>query len=119
MDSILNLLQQKVNHGQEDVFTAENSQLQPQVNPYAEHLFQAGNVHHSRSPVKISSIPELILFALTPDDAVVPDWCDIINVRGLQKVVIVLVSGIGAVEFSKHQEHFSQCNTLFEKVISC
>ncbi|CAH3187934.1 unnamed protein product, partial [Porites lobata] len=109
---------QKVNHGQEDLFTAENSQLQPTVNPYTEHLFQAGNVHHALSPVKISSIPELILFALTPDDAVVPDWCDIMNVRSIQKVVIVLVSGIGAVEFNKHQEHFSQCNTLFEKCVA-
>ena len=89
--------------------------LQPKLNPHVKHLFQAEDgLSTDLFPVKISNIQELILFALTHES--MPNWCHISHVGKIQKVVIVLVSGVGAEEYVENQECFSQCNTQFEQV---
>ena len=92
---------------------------QPKVTPHAQHLFQPGKGQGTLSPLKISNIQDLILFTSLHDvqqNLPIPKWCHIGNASSIKKVVVALVSGVGAVEYEKNQDCFFQCNALFGQV---
>lgn len=84
--------------------------------PSPSHLFR---ICGALQPLKISDIQDLILFAALHDKErhlTLPKWCNQTEKNSIQKVVIVLVSGIGTAEYAKNQDCFTQCNALFDHV---
>lgn len=89
--------------------------LQPRIIPHSHHLFRVGQ--HTKERLKISKITDLILFASLQDaDPRCQSWCQIESADKVHKVVIVLVSGVGAEEFLENKDHFPKCSSLFELV---
>ena len=66
----------------------------------------------------MSDLQDLILFIASrqPEDCKEPKWCSISREENLKKIVVVLVSGVGAAEYNENQESFSQCSKLFKRV---
>ena len=95
------------------------SLLQPKVVAHAQHLFRTANGCGTLSPLKISNIQDLILFVSLHEAEShlgIPKWCYVGSAGSIRRVGIVLVSGVGAVEYKKNQDCFPQCNALFEQV---
>ncbi|XP_067043980.1 uncharacterized protein [Acropora muricata] len=85
--------------------------------PSLSHLFR---ICGALKPLKISDIQDLILFAALHEKErhlTLPKWCNQTEKNSIQKVVIVLVSGIGAAEYAKNQDSFTQCNALFDHCV--
>lgn len=89
---------------------------QHRVVPSPIHLFR---ICGALKPLKISDIQELILFAALHEKEqrlTLPQWCNQTEKNSIQKLVIVLVSGIGTAEYARNQDCFTQCNALFDHV---
>ena len=90
--------------------------LQLKVVPRAQHMFRVEQ-GCAISPLGITNIKDLILFASFMGElGRHPKWCEITKAGKIQKVVVVLVSCVGAKEYMENQSSFPQCNKLFEQV---
>ncbi|RMX46312.1 hypothetical protein pdam_00000564 [Pocillopora damicornis] len=95
---------------------SEKEVQKPKIIPHAHQLFRVGK--NTKERIKISKLADLIFFAslrdVDPRCQSCQSWCQIEGADKVHKVIIILVSGVGAKEFIENKDCFPKCSSFFE-----